>query len=588
MRKKIYTIFFIIPILFFEVQTEESAATQKLRVIKSSGTTKFWVKKDAQWKTLSKKTQLTTGHTIKTLENSELHISIEPAITTMLSENSLLNLNKLLINHEQKAIRMRLNFQKGKFEAKMPSHLGYTLLLTIITPSAHIYISNADFTISVDQHHVTTFEVLRGSAKILHNESENKSILYQGNRAIVKLGQPEIDISLLTEAPEKQQRRKQSPVTVAILSIQSKIVPRGNLEPLSDHIAQQIEKRSNTSVLFLEDVRAMLKAEGIQNLLNCYTDSCISKIGGFLGVDIVIIGKLGQIGNRYIFNLKLIDALRDKTKSRVNAVVDNDIGVIFNEVPALVDTLIAGKITPVVSTDTPAEDSVSHQKILKEMVWIFPGTFGMGSKVKEGEIDELPLHKVTLNGFYLDKYEVTREDFERVMGYNPSKFKGCKNCPVDNVSWLEAQEYCTKAGRRLPTEAEWEHACRSGTKTQFYYGNSIQSEKANFNGQYPYGNVRKGPFRQKPLPVGSYEPNVWNLYDMHGNIAEWCSDWYDVAYYGNSDEKNPKGPKEGQFKVVRGGSWKGNGASLRSANRISYSPSIRLNTIGFRCAKDSY
>ena len=156
------------------------------------------------------------------------------------------------------------------------------------------------------------------------------------------------------------------------------------------------------------------------------------------------------------------------------------------------------------------------------------------------------------------------------------------------MSWLEAQEYCSKAGKRLPTEAEWEHACRGGTKTQFYYGNSIQSEKANFNGQYPYGNVRKGAFRQKPLPVGSYEPNAWNLYDMHGNIAEWCSDWYDVAYYGNSDEKNPKGPKEGQFKVVRGGSWKGNGASLRSANRISYSPSIRLNTIGFRCAKDSY
>ena len=138
MRKKIYAIFFLIPFIFFTVHTEINAATQKLRVIKSSGSSQYWVKKDAKWKTLSKKTPLAVGHTIKTLENSTLYISFEPAITAALSENSLLNLNKLLIDHEQKAIRMRHNFQQGQIEFTMPSDLGYTLLFTIITPSAHI------------------------------------------------------------------------------------------------------------------------------------------------------------------------------------------------------------------------------------------------------------------------------------------------------------------------------------------------------------------------------------------------------------------------------------------------------------------
>lgn len=222
------------------------------------------------------------------------------------------------------------------------------------------------------------------------------------------------------------------------------------------------------------------------------------------------------------------------------------------------------------------------------MVWIFPGSFYMGSKAKQGEIDELPQHKVTLNGFYIDKHEVTREEFEQIMGYNPSKFKGCQSCPVDNVSWFEAQEYCRKVNKRLPTEAEWEYACRAGTEREFHYGNTLSGKQANFNGRQPYGGVPKGQFRRKPLPVGSFKPNAWNLYDMHGNVWEWCSDWYDVAYYGNSAEKNPQGPKQGSYKVVRGGAWDSGGAGLRAANRISYSSSVRLNTIGFRCLKESF
>jgi formylglycine-generating enzyme required for sulfatase activity len=562
------------------------AQMQKCRILKTTGESLYWVKENAEWKKLDKDAHCKPGHTIKTKDDSELHLSFEPAITAFLSENSVLTLDKLLIDHEQKAIRMRLNFQNGTGKFTMPSELQYTLLFTLVTPSASLYIANADFSVTVDKSHSTRLEVYRGSVKVLHNISEKKAVVYEDNLAIIDPSSQEIAISLLAEKPQIKSRQK--PVSVAMLSIYSRIVPRENLEPLSDYIAQEIQQKSNSNVFFLDEVRAMLRAEGIENLLNCSTDSCISKIGSYLGVDLVVIGNLGQLGNRYIFNLKIIDALRDRTKNRVSAVVDNDIGVVFNQVPALIDTLITGKLKPEHEVQAEEGDSVFIKRINKEMVWIFPGTFYMGSKPKEGEIDELPQHKVILNGFYIDKQEVTREEFEKVMGYNPSKFKGCPFCPVDNVSWFEAEEYCQKVKKRLPTEAEWEYACRAGSESVFSSGATLSSNQANFNGLFPYGGVPKGQFRKKPLPVGSFKPNAWNLYDMHGNVWEWCSDWYDVAYYGNSSEKNPKGPAEGSYKVVRGGAWDSDGTGLRITNRISYSPSVRLNTIGFRCVKDSF
>ncbi len=564
----------------------EGAQTQKCRILKMEGSALYWIKKSAEWKKLNKNTACAPGHTIKTQNKTKLELSFEPAISANLGENSVLSMDKMLINHEQKAIRMRLNFQNGSCTFSMPSELDYTLLFTLITPSASLYIANADFSITVNRSNITTLEVLRGSIKVLHNISEFKEIVYENTRAVIAPGSREINISPLAEKPAFKATQK--PVSVAMLSVYSRRVPKENLEPLSDYIAQEIQRKSNSEVFFLDEVRAMLRAEGIENLLNCSTDSCISKIGNYLGVDLVVIGKLNQLGNRYIFNLKMIDALRDRTKNRISAVVDNDIGVVFNQVPALIDTLISGKIKPEQAVAAEVSDSAFIQKINKEMVWIFPGAFYMGAESKQGEIDELPQHKVTLNGFYMDKYEVTRDEFERIMGYNPSKFKGCGSCPVDNVSWFEAQEYCRKVNKRLPTEAEWEYACRAGAKTVFHSGATMSSNRANFNGLHPYGGVPKGTFRKKPLPVGSFKPNAWNLYDMHGNVWEWCADWYDVAYYGNSPEKNPKGPNEGRYKVVRGGAWNSDGASLRITNRISYSPSVRLNTIGFRCVKDSF
>jgi formylglycine-generating enzyme required for sulfatase activity len=171
-----------------------------------------------------------------------------------------------------------------------------------------------------------------------------------------------------------------------------------------------------------------------------------------------------------------------------------------------------------------------------KFVWAPAGTFRMGSlEQEEGRDDEETPHKVTLTkGFYIGVYTVTQEEWQSVMGTNPSFHKGEKDLPVEMVSWDDCQEFLDKLrkkdGRlyRLPTEAEWEYCCRAGTTTAFHAGDSITSHsQANFNGNLPYGKQKGGLFRRKTTPVGSFPSNAWGLHDMHGNVWQWCADWYD-------------------------------------------------------------
>ncbi len=143
-----------------------------------------------------------------------------------------------------------------------------------------------------------------------------------------------------------------------------------------------------------------------------------------------------------------------------------------------------------------------------------------------------------------------------------------------------------EAGRsyRLPTEAEWEYACRAGTTTPFHYGKSLSSTQANFNGQYPYGGAAKGKYLQRTTTVGSYQPNAFGLYDMHGNVWEWCADWYDGDYYKNSPRQDPENTKAASFRVIRGGGWYFNGWYCRSADRSRSGPASRFHDLGFRVA----
>jgi sulfatase modifying factor 1 len=204
-------------------------------------------------------------------------------------------------------------------------------------------------------------------------------------------------------------------------------------------------------------------------------------------------------------------------------------------------------------------------------ILLLGGTFRMGSE--NGEEFQKPVHKVKVGGFLISKYEVTQAVWQKVMGNNPSEFKGDNN-PVEQVSWDDCQEFCKKTGLRLPTEAEWEYACRAGTTTKYYWGN--EPDEA-----YMWYNENSG---NTTHAVGQKKANGYGLYDMSGNVWEWCQDWYG-AYAINSQE-NPTGPDNGEVHVLRGGSWDFYDTYCRSSNRGKSVPTRRSCNYGFRCVQD--
>ena len=219
------------------------------------------------------------------------------------------------------------------------------------------------------------------------------------------------------------------------------------------------------------------------------------------------------------------------------------------------------------------------------------GEFMMGSPEdeKQRDPDEGPVHRVCITKpFYLGVYEVTQEQYKEVMGNNPSRFKGKKR-PVDGVSWNDAVKFCKKLSAkedrtyRLPTEAEWEYACRAGTTTSFAFGQTLSSRTdANCHLDGTSGGSEKDPDLNKTASVGSYRPNPWGLYDMHGNLYELCQDRYEKDYYESSPTDNPTGPTSGSNRVLRGGSWRDFPAYCRSANRYKGSPNVGDFYLGFR------
>ena len=263
---------------------------------------------------------------------------------------------------------------------------------------------------------------------------------------------------------------------------------------------------------------------------------------------------------------------------------------------------------------TPAQDKpqVITNSIGMKLARIPAGTFMMGSPRNEAERDRRETrHEVTITRpFNMGVYEVTQAEYTKVMTGTPdfrnrAAFSagrgGSLNHPMENVEWKNAVAFCKRlsalprekaAGRkyRLPTEAEWELACRAGGQTAFHTGESISSTQANFNGNYPYGNAKTGRYLRKTAKVGSYKPNAFGLYDMHGNVAEWCVDFYDPEYYDNSPEENPLGPPVGVvstsfggfYMVARGGSWVDDARACRTAYRYRAMPATQYKLIGFR------
>jgi formylglycine-generating enzyme required for sulfatase activity len=215
-----------------------------------------------------------------------------------------------------------------------------------------------------------------------------------------------------------------------------------------------------------------------------------------------------------------------------------------------------------------------------EFVWVPGGSFEMGDLFGDGYEREKPVHTVELDGFWLGKYPVTQAQWEKVMGNNPSHFKG-RNNPVECVSWQDVQEFISKLNSRskdsrfcLPTEAQWEYAARSGGKWELYAGgNDIDRVAWYFDNS-----------GGKTHPVGQKAPNGLGIYDMTGNVWEWCHDWFDENYYARSPRSNPSGPSGGSYRVDRGGGWDSGARGCRAAIRLSDSPGYGSDLIGLRLA----
>ncbi len=279
------------------------------------------------------------------------------------------------------------------------------------------------------------------------------------------------------------------------------------------------------------------------------------------------------------------------------------------------------------------ECSTSESTGLRTVI-IDAGEFLMGSSLKEPghRVDEVP-HLVQISQpFLLGKHEVTQRQFEQIMAFTPSHFMNTaegktkvlkldtNEFPVERVSWFDAIAFCNQLskkdgyspyykmtnvqhdghsikqavltieggnGYRLPTEAEWEYACRASSTQRFHFGSTSSSKKANFIARGPsiYGSRGKEVSMGRTTKVGSYPPNHWGLHDMHGNVAEWCWDWYSKDYYTHSLPKNPLGPNSGHHRILRGGSWLVNEASCRSASRFYLTGDQRKYFAGFRVAR---
>lgn len=337
-------------------------------------------------------------------------------------------------------------------------------------------------------------------------------------------------------------------------------------EKLKDYMESNKVEESSISDK-LQKYTATLKIESIPSLANVFID------GIFRGTTPLMIDNLTT--DFYKIKLKKVNY---KMWQGVEEIVEGQ------------DRLVTVRLK-----EEKALEKYKSALIEIEFSFVKGGCYLMGSELDDSFDYEKPVHEVCVNDFYIGKYEIRQKTWKQIMGNNPSKFSEGGDYPVEQVSWNEVQEFINRLNKkngehyRLPTEAEWEYAARErGKDLLFGNGKNVLSpEEANFNAlsEHKQSYSVDGVFRVKTTKVGSFMPNALDIYDMTGNVWEWCSDWYGADYYKNSPRDNPKGLAKGSNRVVRGGGWFNVPRGVRSSIRSSYTPENNSSGLGFRLAK---
>ena len=370
----------------------------------------------------------------------------------------------------------------------------------------------------------------------------------------------------------------------------------GDIKPayaqdLTSILVSEISKLDKYEVYSQQNVRTLAGWTAGRMQLGCTDTKCLTALGQ-MDIAKLISGRVGKIGNRYSVSLNLFDTQNTKSEKSISEFCRSE-NELIELVQVAVRKLLGVEILPSVAEEkglaresklTPASGpgrSFKDPLTGMEFVFIKGGCFEMGDTFGDGDADEKPVHQVCVDDFYLGKYEVTMGQWDKVMGRPSDPLGLLVNLPATDVSWNNVQEFISRLNNqshqtyRLPTEAEWEYAARSGGKSEKYSGTSREDELP----QYAWYDKNSG---SRTHPVGEKRPNGLGLYDMSGNVWEWCADWYDVDYYQNSPKDSPSGPGNGKSRVLRGGSWDNNPRLVRAALRGWVGPAVRNTYLGFR------
>ncbi len=375
--------------------------------------------------------------------------------------------------------------------------------------------------------------------------------------------------------------------TLPNLSLQTNLTDRPTLSPPTN-----LTDRPNRELLF--------------------SNSFINRRSYLKWVFFLLLGGLSSLLGKLLMNFSLLERTnqtfnnREKASSRVESPrrdsIDNKNRLLLTKKSFQIVTIdVRGR--QISTAKKQAEYLIENigKQIKLEMVYIDSGQFLMGSPSTEkySKTSERPQHQVKIKAFLIGKYQVTQaqwraiatlEQIEHYLDPNPSYFKG-DDLPVEQVSWKDAVEFCQRLSQktghkyRLPSEAEWEYAARANTTTPFNFGDTITTQLANYNGNYRYIIRIPGIFRGRPISVGSFLPNAFGLYDMHGNVWEWCQDIWHNNYFGAPSDGTPWISNRNPDRVIRGGSWHSDARSCRSGYRESHHPG-GLNTLGFRVVRE--